>query len=51
VTYVLSAIVNNDAIRDPKPMDNVLNELGRPLKLEVEDGSDFDPLSELVDGD
>jgi hypothetical protein len=51
VTYVLSAIVNNDAIGDLEPMDNVLNELDHPLKLEVEDGPDFDPLSELVDGD
>ena len=50
-TYELSAIVCNNAIRNSKPMDNVLNELDRPFRLEVDDGLDLDPLSELVNGD
>ena len=32
-------------------MDNVLTELDRPFRLEVDDGLDLDPLSELVNGD
>jgi hypothetical protein len=47
VTYELSAIVSNNAIGDSKPMDDVLDEFGRP----VGDGPDFDPLGEFVDGD
>ena len=32
-------------------MDDILDEFGHPLELAVDDGSDLDPLSELVDGD
>ena len=32
-------------------MYDVLDELGHPFQLEVDNGSDLDPLGELVDGD
>ena len=38
-------------IRDSEPVDDVLDEFGRPLRLEVGDGPDFDPLGEFVNGD
>ena len=50
-TYELGAIVSNNAIRNSEPVDDVLDEFGHPLRLEVGDGPDFDPLGELVDGD
>ena len=50
-TYELGAIVNNNAIGNSKPVDNVLDEFGHPLELEVGDGLDLDPLGELIDGD
>ena len=50
-TYELGAIVSNNAIRNSEPVDNDLDEFDRPLGLEVDDGSNLDPLGELVDGD
>ena len=51
VTYELSAIVSNNVIGDSEPMDDVMDEFGLLLRLEVGDGSDFDPLGEFVNGD
>lgn len=50
-TCELSAIVSDYTIWNPKPMDDVLDELRRALRLEVDDGSDLDPLGEFVSGD
>ena len=38
-------------IGDSEAMDDVLDEFSHPLRLEVGDGPDFDPLGEFVDGD
>ena len=51
MTYELSAIVSNNVTGDSEHVDDVLNEFGRLLRLEVGDGLDFDPLGELIDGD
>ena len=51
VTCELSAIVSNNVTGDSEHVDDVLNEFGRLLRLEVGDGLDFDPLGELVNGD
>ena len=51
MTYELSAILSDNVIGDFEPMDDVLNEFGCLLQLEVGDGPDFDPLGEFVNGD
>ena len=50
VTYELGAIISNNATGNSKPVDNVLDEFNCLLQLEVDDGSDFKPLGELIDG-
>lgn len=50
VSCKLGVIVNDNVIRDPGPLDDVLDKLHRALRLEVGDGSDLDPLGKLVDG-
>ena len=51
LTYELGAIVSYNAIGNFEPVDDVLDEFSCPLRLEVGDGPDFDPLGEFVDGD
>ena len=44
-------IISDNMIWNPKPMVNVLDELNRLLRLEVDDGPDLNLLGEFVDGD
>ena len=46
----LSAVVGDDDIGDPKPMDNVGEEKDGLLGADVGDGSSLDPFGELVNG-
>jgi hypothetical protein len=46
----LGAVVGDDDIGDPKPMDDVGEEKDGLLGADVGDGSSLDPFGELVDG-
>ena len=46
----LGAVVGDDDIGDPKPMDNVGEEKDGLLGADVGDGSSLDPFGELVNG-
>jgi len=46
----LSAIVGDDDIGDPKPVDDVGEEKDGLLGADVRDGSSLDSLGEFVDG-
>jgi hypothetical protein len=45
----LGAVVGDDDIGDPKPMDDVGEEKDGLLGADVGDGSSLDPFGELVD--
>ena len=46
----LRAIVSDDDVRYPKPVDYVSEEEDSLLRANVRDGSSLDPLLELVEG-
>jgi len=46
----LSAVVDDDGIGNPKPVDDVGEEKDGLLGADVGDGSSLDPFGELVDG-
>jgi hypothetical protein len=46
----LGAVVGDDDIGDPKPMDDVGEEKDGLLGADVGDGSSLDPFGELVNG-
>jgi len=46
----LSAVVGDDDIGDPKPVDDVGEEKDGLLGVDVHDGSSLDPLGEFVNG-
>jgi hypothetical protein len=46
----LGAVVGDDDIGDPKPMDDVGEEEDGLLGADVGDGSSLDPFGELVNG-
>ena len=46
----LSAVVGDDNVGDPKPMDDVSEEKDGLLGADVPDGSSLDPFGEFVDG-
>jgi len=49
-TGELSAVVGDDDIGDPKPVDDVGEEKDGLLGADVGDGSSLDPFGEFVDG-
>jgi len=46
----LSAVVSDDDVGDPKPVDDVGEEKDGLLGADVGDGSSLDPFGEFVDG-
>jgi len=46
----LGAVVGDDDIGDPKPVDDVGEEKDGLLRADVGDGSSLDPFGEFVDG-
>jgi len=46
----LSAVVSDDDVGNPKPVDDVGEEKDGLLGMDVGDGSSLDPFGELVDG-
>jgi len=46
----LGAFVSDDDIGNPKPVDDVSEEEDGLLRVDVRDGSSFDPFGEFVDG-
>jgi len=46
----LSAVVSDDDVRNPKPMDDVGEEKNGLLREDVGDGSSLDLFGEFVDG-
>jgi len=46
----LSAVVGDDDVGDPKPVDDVSEEKDGLLEMDVGDGSSLDPFGEFVDG-
>jgi hypothetical protein len=47
----LGVIVRDDAVRNPKAMDDVGEEQHSLFGLDASDGSGLDPLGEFIDGD
>jgi len=46
----LSAVVGDDDVGNPKPVDDVSEEKAGLLRADVRDGSSLDPFGEFVDG-
>jgi len=46
----LSAVVGDDDVGNPKPVDDVSEEKDGLLGADVDDGSSLDPVGEFVDG-
>jgi len=46
----LSAVVGDDDVGDPKPVDDVREEKDGLLGVDVHDGSSLDPFGEFIDG-
>jgi len=46
----LSAVVGDDNVGDPKPVDDVGEEKDGLLGVDVHDGSSLEPFGEFVDG-
>jgi len=46
----LSAVVGDDDVGNPKPVDDVSEEKDGMLRADVCDGSSLDPFGEFVDG-
>ena len=46
----LSAVVGDDDVGNPKPVDDVGEEKDGLLRADIRDGSSLDPFGEFVDG-
>ena len=46
----LSAVVSDDDVGNPKPVDDVGEEKDGLLRADVRDGSSLDPFGEFIDG-